>query len=57
VSIVDADEIAREVVKAGTPAFKQIVARFGKAVVGPRYGSGEASLVPSVRLSRLVRER
>ena len=33
--IVDADEIAREVVRAGTPGFAAVVARFGRDVVGP----------------------
>lgn len=31
--IVDADAIAREVVKAGTPGFRAVVARFGPGVV------------------------
>ncbi len=33
--IVDADEIAREVVRAGTPGFAAVVARFGRDIVGP----------------------
>lgn len=33
--IIDADVIAREVVRAGTPGFAAIVARFGPGVVGP----------------------
>lgn len=32
--IVDADEIAREVVLPGTPALEELVARFGDAVLG-----------------------
>lgn len=32
--IVDADAIAREVVRAGTPGFDAVVARFGRGVVG-----------------------
>ena len=33
--IIDADEVAREVVQAGTPGFAAVVARFGPGVVGP----------------------
>ncbi len=33
--IVDADEIAREVVRAGTPGFAAVMARFGRDIVGP----------------------
>jgi dephospho-CoA kinase len=33
--IIDADVVAREVVRAGTPGFAAIVARFGPGVVGP----------------------
>ena len=33
--IIDADVIAREVVRAGTPGFAAVVARFGPGVVGP----------------------
>jgi dephospho-CoA kinase len=32
--IIDADAIAREVVRAGTPGFDAVVARFGRDVVG-----------------------
>jgi dephospho-CoA kinase len=32
--IIDADAIAREVVRAGTPGFDAVVARFGRGVVG-----------------------
>jgi dephospho-CoA kinase len=32
--IIDADAIAREVVRAGTPGFEAVVARFGQDVVG-----------------------
>ena len=33
--IIDADVVAREVVRAGTPGFAAVVARFGPGVVGP----------------------
>ena len=33
--IIDADVVAREVVRAGTPGFAAVVARFGPDVVGP----------------------
>jgi dephospho-CoA kinase len=33
--VVDADAVAREVVEPGHPAFDEIVARFGREVVGP----------------------
>ena len=33
--VIDADEIAREVVRAGTPGFDAVVERFGADVVGP----------------------
>jgi dephospho-CoA kinase len=33
--IIDADVVAREVVRAGTPGFAAVVARFGSGVVGP----------------------
>ena len=33
--IVDADVVAREVVRAGTPGFAAVVARFGSGIVGP----------------------
>ena len=33
--VVDADAIAREVVRAGTPGFDAVVARFGPDVIGP----------------------
>jgi dephospho-CoA kinase len=33
--IVDADVVAREVVRAGTPGFAAVVARFGPGIVGP----------------------
>ena len=33
--IIDADEIAREVVQSGTQGFAAVVARFGPDVVGP----------------------
>ena len=33
--IIDADVVAREVVRAGTPGFAAVVARFGRGVVGP----------------------
>jgi dephospho-CoA kinase len=33
--IIDADAVAREVVRAGTPGFAAVVARFGPGVVGP----------------------
>ena len=35
VRVVDADVLAREVVEPGTPAYKQIVAEFGKEIVQP----------------------
>jgi dephospho-CoA kinase len=35
VRVVDADVLAREVVEPGTPAYKQIVAEFGKEVLQP----------------------
>ncbi len=34
-TVVDADAIAREVVRAGTPGFDAVVSRFGAGVVGP----------------------
>jgi dephospho-CoA kinase len=34
-TVVDADEIAREVVRAGTPGFDAVVSRFGPDIVGP----------------------
>ena len=33
--IIDADEIAREVVKSGRPAYKEIIRRFGKEILLP----------------------
>ena len=33
--VVDADEIAREVVAPGAPAYEALVARFGQGVLGP----------------------
>ena len=33
--VIDADAIARDVVRAGTPGFDAVVARFGAGVVGP----------------------
>jgi len=33
--IIDADVVAREVVRAGTPGFAAVVARFGPGVLGP----------------------
>ena len=33
--ILDADAFARDAVRVGTPGFDRVVARFGKAVVGP----------------------
>jgi dephospho-CoA kinase len=33
--IVDADQVARDVVEPGQPAFEKLVERFGSAVVGP----------------------
>jgi dephospho-CoA kinase len=33
--IIDADVVAREVVRAGTPGFAAVVGRFGPGVVGP----------------------
>lgn len=33
--IIDADQIAREVVRAGTPGFVAVVDRFGAEIVGP----------------------
>src|SRR5579875_2643078 len=33
--LIDADAIAREVVRAGTPGFGRVVAEFGREVVGP----------------------
>ena len=33
--VIDADAIARDVVRAGTPGFDAVVARFGPEVVGP----------------------
>lgn len=33
--LIDADTIAREVVRAGTPGFDRVVAEFGQGVVGP----------------------
>jgi dephospho-CoA kinase len=33
--IIEADVVAREVVRAGTPGFAAVVARFGPGVVGP----------------------
>lgn len=35
VRVVDADVLAREVVEPGTPAYKQVVAEFGKEVLQP----------------------
>jgi dephospho-CoA kinase len=33
--IIDADVLAREVVRAGTPGFAAVVARFGPGIIGP----------------------
>jgi dephospho-CoA kinase len=33
--VVDADEVAREIVAPGEPAYEALVARFGEAVLGP----------------------
>lgn len=33
--VVDADEVAREVVEPGQPAFERLVERFGRSIVGP----------------------
>jgi dephospho-CoA kinase len=33
--VIDADVVAREVVRAGTPGFAAVVARFGPGIVGP----------------------
>ncbi|HKP00050.1 MAG TPA: dephospho-CoA kinase, partial [Nitrospiraceae bacterium] len=33
--VIDADELAREVVKPGKPAWREIVATFGKSVLNP----------------------
>jgi dephospho-CoA kinase len=35
VTVIDADVLAREAVAPGSPAFEQIVARWGAAIVGP----------------------
>lgn len=43
-SIVDADEIAREVAAPGGPAFEPLVARFGAAVVSPAGDLDRAAL-------------
>ncbi len=37
--IIDADEIAKEVVKPGTPAFQEIVQAFGREVLGDEQGA------------------
>lgn len=33
--VIDADEIAREVIEPGTPGFDQVVELFGRAMIGP----------------------
>jgi dephospho-CoA kinase len=33
--VIDADQVARQVVEPGRPAFEEVVARFGPEVVGP----------------------
>src|SRR4051812_40925748 len=34
-TIVDADQVARDVVEPGRPAFAQLVERFGEVILGP----------------------
>ena len=35
VEVIEADEVARDVMKAGTPVFDRVVETFGSAIVGP----------------------
>ncbi|MGH3095137.1 MAG: dephospho-CoA kinase [Streptosporangiales bacterium] len=46
--VIDSDVLAREVVRAGTPGFEQVVAEFGEDVLGP---DGE---LDRPRLGRLI---
>lgn len=46
--VIDSDVLAREVVRAGTPGFEQVVAQFGADVLGP---DGE---LDRARLGRVV---
>jgi dephospho-CoA kinase len=49
-AVVDADEIAREIVVPGGPAYDAVVERFGRAVVGPD-GALDRAAVASVVFS------
>ena len=42
--VVDADAVAREVLVPGSPAFDEVVARFGQGVVGPEGAIDRAAL-------------
>ncbi len=46
--VIDADVVAREVVEPGTPAYGEIVARFGSEVVGPGEVLDRAALAARV---------
>lgn len=54
--VVDADQVAREVLAPGTPGLAEVVARFGPGVLAPageQAGSGERSL-DRAQLAKLV---